>query len=352
MSESPTTFPCSRCGATLEFEAGTEHLQCPYCGSETHIAASEKPTLELDFDAFLVQAEAQEEVQEQLTVDCQSCGARTCLGADITAGECNFCGTKLVAQSKSTKAIQPRSLLPFRITQKNATEAFRQWLAKLWFAPNAIKKYARLHGIQGVYCPFWTYDCKARTQYTGQRGEHYYTESTSRKSAADKRRVRKTRWQRVSGTVRNSFDDILIRASTSLPDKHAAELEPWDLKSLTAYDERYLSGFTVQSYTVGLREGFQAAQQAMEPKIAAAVHSDIGGDAQRVESVDSSYGEITFKHVLLPVWICGYRYQDVVYRFLINARTGEVQGERPWSTIKIVLAALFALLVAFLGYRL
>jgi hypothetical protein len=46
------------------------------------------------------------------------------------------------------------------------------------------------------------------------------------------------------------------------------------------------------------------------------------------------------------VWITAYRFRQTVYRVLVNARTGEVQGERPWSWIKITL---FVLLLAGLG---
>jgi len=38
---------------------------------------------------------------------------------------------------------------------------------------------------------------------------------------------------------------------------------------------------------------------------------------------------VTFLHLLLPVWIGAYRFQAKVYQVLVNARTGEVQGERP-----------------------
>ena len=44
----------------------------------------------------------------------------------------------------------------------------------------------------------------------------------------------------------------------------------------------------------------------------------------------------------VPVWVCSYRFRDKVYRFVVNARTGEVQGERPWSWIKITVAVLVA----------
>ena len=44
--------------------------------------------------------------------------------------------------------------------------------------------------------------------------------------------------------------------------------------------------------------------------------------------------------ILLPIWISAYRYMEKVFRFLVNGRTGEVQGERPYSWIKITLFVL------------
>jgi hypothetical protein len=52
---------------------------------------------------------------------------------------------------------------------------------------------------------------------------------------------------------------------------------------------------------------------------------------------------VTFKLFFLPLWLSSFRYDDKVYRFVVNARTGEGVGERPWSVIKIVLAVLAAL---------
>ena len=83
----------------------------------------------------------------------------------------------------------------------------------------------------------------------------------------------------------------------------------------------------------------------MENEIHTAICRDIGGDVQRVHSADSSYSNITFKHILLPVWIGAYRYQGKVYQFQVNARSGEVQGSRPWSWIKIALLVAFIVLV-------
>lgn len=46
------------------------------------------------------------------------------------------------------------------------------------------------------------------------------------------------------------------------------------------------------------------------------------------------------------MWLLAYRYKDKVYQVMINGATGEVQGERPYSWIKITLAVLAAAVVA------
>ena len=112
-------------------------------------------------------------------------------------------------------------------------------------------------------------------------------------------------------------------------------LEPWGLSDLVPYQSQYLSGFRAESYQVGLEEGFNEARKQMDGPIRDSIRSDIGGDEQRIQSMRSSFSDITFKHILLPVWISAYRYRNKSFRFLVNARTGEVQGERPWSWMKI-----------------
>jgi hypothetical protein len=76
------------------------------------------------------------------------------------------------------------------------------------------------------------------------------------------------------------------------------------------------------------------------------VKFDIGGDRQRVHDIDTRVSEVTFKHVLLPVWLAAYKYRGKSYRFVVNGRTGAVQGERPWSGWKIAFAVILGLILA------
>jgi hypothetical protein len=41
-----------------------------------------------------------------------------------------------------------------------------------------------------------------------------------------------------------------------------------------------------------------------------------------------------------------FRFRDRTYRFVVNGRTGEVQGERPYSSWKIAFAILLGVLLA------
>jgi hypothetical protein len=101
---------------------------------------------------------------------------------------------------------------------------------------------------------------------------------------------------------------------------------------------------------VDLKEGFEKAKARMDVTIRKTVCQDIGGNHQRILTLNTRYDNITFKHILLPVWISAFRYNDKTYRFMINGRTGEVQGERPWSWIKITLTVLGVLGAAAAAY--
>lgn len=163
---------------------------------------------------------------------------------------------------------------------------------------------------------------------------------------SETRQVQKIRWRNVSGRVARFFDDVLVLASKSLPKKYTDGLEPWDLSALEPYRPEYLAGFRAEGYTVELEGGFTQARHRMDRVIERDVKFDIGGDRQRISQLRSSVSGVTFKHVLLPVWLAAYKYRGRSYRFVVNGRTGRVQGERPYSAWKITFAVIAGLLVA------
>lgn len=349
-------FPCQQCGAKLEFAPGTASLQCPYCGHSQTIAAA-GPVARVEERSFedALRNLRQQPLSSLATgvheIECNGCGAITQLTAQ--AASCPFCDSPVVVpidQDRST--VVPESVLPFAIDERKAGDTFKQWVKSRWFAPSDLAAKARRARMDGVYLPYYTYDAQTGSSYTGQRGEHYYVTETYKDAQGNTqtRQVRKTRWYPASGHVSVPFDDILICASQSLPPKLIEQLEPWDLAALTPYDPRYLSGFMAERPAVALEAGFDAAKHKMVPAIETAIRVDIGGDTQRILGYDTTYRNVTFKLFFLPLWLSSFRYDKKVYRFVVNARTGEATGERPYSAIKIAAAviagiALIALIV-------
>lgn len=321
-------------------------LECPYCGGVNELPETDAVVEEQDYRRKLRELASSPDpadLVEVKEITCGGCGATTTVGALVQADSCPFCDTAFVAEPHSQSILKPHAVLPFDITSEQGVEAFGKWVSGLWFAPNKLKEYARrTEKLQGVYLAHWTYDARAFTDYRGQRGDYYwdteyYTDSEGKRQS---RRVRKTRWSHASGSVRNSFDDILVVANDSLPRKYTEKLEPWDLDALAPFTEEFLAGFKAEHYSVQLDDGFEIAKGQVESQIKATIRRDIGGDTQRIHQHVSDWHDVTFKHILLPVWVSAYRFNETVYRVVINARTGEVQGERPYSVIKIVLAVL------------
>lgn len=350
-------WPCAQCGADLRYAPGQTSLTCAHCGHVQQIAEAAPRTRakalgELDLARGLrddLPAAATEEVRSS---SCPSCGAVIEFEGANHATLCPFCASPVAVDTGARRVIKPQALVPFALTEKQARDQLTKWLGRLWFAPNRLLEYTRKNrAMTGIYVPYWTFDAATRSRYRGQRGEHYHETRTvsvvvNGKRETRQEQVQKTRWYPASGQVARDFDDVVVIASTSLPQRLAIGLDPWNLSALVAYTPDYLAGFQAEGYTVALADGHQTARARMAQVIDADVRRDIGGDVQQVDHVASDFRDETFKHVLLPVWMAAYKYGGKSYRFLVNGQTGEVQGERPWSMWKIAFAVvLVAILV-------
>lgn len=354
-------YPCEQCGADLRFAPGQDRLVCDYCDHVQTLAPAGLGQLaameELDLAAALAGGLPLDQTEDHRAVTCPNCGARFDLDPAQHAAECPYCATPVVADTGTARQIKPQAVLPFAIAEDRAREALTHWLGRLWFAPSGLKQYARKgRRMQGVYTPFWTFDADTRSAYTGMRGDHYYetrtrTVQVNGRTETRQERVQKTRWTPAAGRVARQFDDVVVLASTALPRGHVDALAPWDLSALAPYSPDFLAGFRAEGYTVDLPEGHALGRARMEEVIRQDVRRDIGGDEQRIASVDTAWSDETFKHILLPLWLAAYRFRGKSYRFVVNGQSGEVKGERPWSAVKIAIAVVLAALVAAgLGY--
>ncbi|MEM9012036.1 MAG: primosomal protein N' (replication factor Y) - superfamily II helicase [Pseudomonadota bacterium] len=356
-------FPCPSCGSDLRYLPSTRRLVCDHCGAEQAIEDdgpwSGAAIRELDFERALADRLPEAEIEETRVLQCVSCGAQVEFEPNVHAAECPFCATPVVSDTGTHRHIKPKGVLPFILQEGEAREKMTAWLGRLWFAPSGLRDYARAgRAMQGIYVPYWTFDADTTTDYAGKRGTVYYVKQRVRvmvdgKAKSQIRSVPKIRWRAVRGRVSRFFDDVLVLASTSLPKAYTDALAPWDLSALEPYRPEYLAGFRAEGYTVELEQGYDEARMIMNKMIVRDVKFDIGGDRQQIDQLSTEVRNITFKHVLLPVWLAAYRYRGKSYRFVVNARTGTVQGERPYSAWKIAVAVLLGLLLAgAVGYAL
>ena len=367
-------LPCTECGAPLAFQPGAGLLKCPFCGTENEIegagqalspwgerTGTDTGIRELDYQAALADKLDAAEIQEVATIRCPGCGAEVGLDASTLADTCPFCVTPLAREdSHPHRHPKPQGILPFALDQRTAREKMARWLGSRWFAPSSLKKFAEAgRPLAGVYLPHYTYDSVGDADYSGQRGDAYYVTRTRTVTIDGKPQTktfqeRKIRWTSVSGHVRHIFDDVLVQASDSMglaADSAEYGGRSWDLAALEPYRTEFLAGFRAEAPGIGIEEGYARAERLMEQVLIRDIKFDIGGDAQRISSMRSRYADVTFKHVLLPVWLASYRWQNKPFRVVVNGRTGEVSGERPYSAWKIALAVAFGLVVAAaIGY--
>jgi predicted RNA-binding Zn-ribbon protein involved in translation (DUF1610 family) len=347
-------FPCGACGSDLRFAPEKGVMHCDHCGNEEPIPAVRGGIDELDLRATETETLPDAQMEETRLARCESCGAQIEFVEGIHARECPFCASPIVTDTGIVRQIKPQAQLPFALSEQDAHDAMRRWLGRLWFAPSDLRDYARNdRRMSGIYVPYWTYDAVTRSTYSGQRGTVYYESRRVPVTVNGRRQmvtqqVAKIRWHPVRGRVARNFDDVLVLGSKSLPKRFTDALAPWDLSALSAYEPRYLAGFRAEGYGIPVRDAYGEAREIMNQVIAQDVRADIGGDQQRIQELDTDVGKLTFKHVLLPVWLAAYRYRGKTFRFVVNGRTGSVQGERPYSAFKIALAVIAALLVAMM----
>jgi DNA-directed RNA polymerase subunit RPC12/RpoP len=348
MSAPVMNYPCQACGASVEYAAGAMVLRCPYCGHEQQVAAPQRQIREHAYAALPPKRLAVDGLVGQHVLVCQKCGAKT--ETDNLSQRCGFCDAPLVADPNALDQIAPEAVLPFRLDHGAARGALRDWVHSRRFAPNNLKKVTDAEKLHGTYLPHWTFDAQTYSAYTGERGTYYYVTETytvtnNGQSETRTRQVRKTRWTPTSGQVQRHFDDVLVPATQHLTEKQLDKLHPWPLEQATAFQRDFLSGFETLRYDIEPDTGLANAKARMAPVIQSDCRGDIGGDEQRVHSVNTNYQDVTYKLMLLPVWIAAYIYAGKPFQVLVNAHTAEVIGERPYSVAKIVSAILAALLV-------
>lgn len=352
-TEITRTYPCRACGAQLVFDPASGKLRCPSCGSMMDVTGGPGRIVKHDLGEATraIRAAAALPAGLEREVVCQACGGRTSFTGTLTATRCPYCATPI--QRDDLKDAPSRlpidGVLPFRVAEKPARELIEKWINSRWFAPKEFKTYREIGSFESVYLAYFNFDAHVTADYAGRRGEDYQVEV----GEGDNRRTEtRTNWYPVSGRVQQDFQDVPAWANNGLPEGRVAQLEPWPLHEAVPYSPQYVAGHLGRTYDLDADQTFGArVRPGLENQVDQTIRRDIGGDRQEISHRDIQWNSIAFAHLLLPVWLLTVTYQGRPFQVLMNGVTGEVQGERPWSRIKLaILITAIVIAVAIVAF--
>ncbi|GHV35486.1 hypothetical protein FACS1894187_08290 [Synergistales bacterium] len=348
-----TDKKCTECGGTLDFDPKTGGLKCPYCGHTQEINApgdsgsdALRSVMEADFDS----AEKTGNFDwgtEKKSVVCKSCGAESVYDALMVSNVCPYCGSNQVTEAKGEKTLAPGGVCVFKVDSNQAGANFKRWIAGKWFCPSAAKERAQPKSFTGIYLPYWTFDTDTKSRYEGEYGIY-----RKRKTKDDKEETY-TEWHNTRGLYTEFIDDQLVsgidpkRKETSI----WSLAEPFNTADNVLYKPEYVAGFVAERYSVGIKDAWEKAKAFIAAKlrgnIGRKIEHDNNANTSKVHHVDTTYQNVKYKYLLLPVWVSAFKYNDKTYQFVVNGQTGKVGGQTPISAIRVGIAVV--LVAAVIG---
>lgn len=346
-----TDKKCPSCGGVMDFNPNTGGLKCPYCGTEEQIEVENTDfvAVELDFDSAEEDALCDWGTKTK-TVICKSCGAETIYDVNQISNECPYCGSNQVMNEKDKDIMAPGGVVVFKLDSKIAGGKFKDWIKKKLFCPNLAKESAKPTAFKGVYVPYWTFDADTYSRYSGQYGiDRHYKDSEGKDHI-------EVIWHSTRGDFSYSVDDMLCCGSSIQNEKMLSGIEPFDTTQVVEYKPEYMAGFMAERYTVKMKSAWEIVKRKISGIISGKIDNKIlrENNAQHTKNVDidTEFSNITYKYILLPIWISSFKYKNKVYQFVVNGQTGKVSGESPISIPKVLLAIIIASAVIFAIYYL
>ncbi len=350
------TRPCWSCGGQLEFDIESQGLKCPNCGYGEQIThAPDAAVVEQAYNPQALKAFAGSEMthaEGEKEIVCQNCGGHTTFIGTMTSTRCPYCATPIQRTDvhEAPDRLKVDAVLPFAITDDRASDLLEGWISKRWFAPSEFKKYSTAGSFESVYASYFTYDASAMTDYRGQRG---VTRTRTVGHGENRRTETYTEWYPASGRVWNEFDDVTILGNTGFTPKYVNKLDPWPSEQIQPYNSDFIAGHLCRTYDRDIEDCFIDAKNIMDATIDQTIRGDIGGSDQRIHEARTQLSNVTYKHVLLPIWLLTVIYEGQPWQVFINGATGEIHGERPWSKVKIAatVATVILVIVALIVLR-
>lgn len=305
-------FTCPKCGGRMVFAPDGRSLYCEYC-TRNQTLVSRPVENEQDFILKMATAQGHRVSLTVKTLHCQGCGAQFVLPPQQISAECAYCGSRYVTRGDG-QLLQPDSIIPMGIQQRQATQSLVEWVEK-----QGIKPQRKVQPPRGLYLPLWTFDITGTIPWSG-----YLIRSGPEQEG-----------ERIQGEKVIHFDDILVPGAPKLADLLPKIAGGFDTNHALEYDPRYLAGWPAELPQISLAQASLDARQQAAWRARGLIQR--GFDRQHVTDFSYSTAAVsvsTFKLMLIPVWLTTLPVDGKDYRVLINGMLGNVYSELPARGLK------------------
>ena len=326
---------CMACGANMVFDPDSQSLYCSHCGTKQ----SFKTVFTAD-EIDLVSGFASNNTYEKDEVNtyvCDNCGAKTVVSVNQTTMECPFCGTSHVTISSELPGVKPNGVLPFSFGIDKGIAFAKTWAKKRLFSPRKFKKNLNTENVKGVYTPCFTFDSHTFSEYSAKIG---ITRTRVVGSGKNRRTQTYTEWRYVNGKFEWGFDDVLISAGDKIEQKKLDKIRPFETKSSSRYEENFLLGFSAYHYDRDVKDCWDDAKKIIDKQLESLILGQYHYDVLGYINVSTTHTEVTYKYVMLPVYVGNFVHNKKLYNFYVNGTNGKVSGKAPVSFLRVFFTTI------------
>ncbi len=357
MAQQTVNYKCPSCGGPLHFDSDKGKLKCDYClsvyspneiakmyGDQQDLHAG-KQKVEFDeesqadvltrkedaiqvggkWDSSTIPADWGEDSANMVAYSCPSCGGEILAEATTAATSCPYCGNPTIIPAKLSGAMRPQYIIPFKLDQKAAMEAYKKHCKGKILLPKTFAANSTVEKLRGIYVPFWLFDSHVSGDYS------FLGEISSSHREGDYI-VTRTRQFSIRRSLELGFEMIPADASRNMPDDLMDSLEPYDYSQMQVFSTSYLPGYLADRSDVSIEESSERAKNR-------AVVS-----AQNIAFMDARKGPYTsvlpygssvsfekgqVHYALLPVYILKVAWNGNNYLYAMNGETGKFVGDLP-----------------------
>jgi hypothetical protein len=330
---------CPQCGTTLILRSHHTSLVCENCDWHKKSESGQLPyRADLLTERMIVDRQGSRWTEPQQALACADCGASHLLAGGDAPGECLHCGScQLVRSSASGDLLVPNALGYVRFGEREAQQAFNQWLGSAWPASVSLKDLRQNVQLRFAYYPYWVFSGKLEVQW-------HCEENLGTK--------KQPQWRPQIGYEVERFANVLVPGLSQFDSQEVEGILPFMLEDVVEFKPDLLAGRTAMNYDRLLTDVSMQARERVVHKIHQGLRSrvELGREKRNLRTGSTNWSSMTYRLLLLPVWTVTYQYKGKPYQAWINGQTGKVSGEKPVERLKhwFVLLGVFLIFTALL----